>query len=293
MENKLISVIVTTCNRKQEILKRALDSVAAQTYRPIEMIVIIDQPSTAEELTDFLNRCYGSSVKVHANTEQMGACYSRNKGITLAKGEYIAFLDDDDEWLPKKLEKQSRKMLPGVCLVYSDYEVKAENINVKHATDREFPSGNVLKSLLASNFIGGSSVPLLRAETLKECGSFDMTFPSCQDYDVWVRMAMRGKVDFVKEVLSYYYVSPDSITNVFERRIQGWEKMLVKYGDYYAECPESLAEFLSVMIEEGMKRGYVSFAGKQLKRSFAAFPRNFRCILAMFKGLAERMLGIY
>lgn len=293
MEDKLISVIVTTCNRKQEILKRALDSVTAQTYQPIETIVIIDQPSMAEKLTDFLNRCYGNSVKVHANTRQMGACYSRNKGITLAKGEYIAFLDDDDEWLPKKLEKQSKKMLPGVCLVYSDYEVKAEHINVKHAADREFPSGNVLKSLLASNYIGGSSVPLLRAETLKECGGFDITFPSCQDYDVWIRMAMRGKVDCVKEVLSYYYVSHDSITNGFERRIQGWQKMLVKYRDSYAEYPESMAGFLSVMIEEGMKRGYASFAREQLKRSFAVFPRNFRCMWAAFRGLAERMLGIY
>ena len=293
MEKKLISVIVTTCNRNQEILKRALDSVVAQTYQPIELIVIIDQPSMAEEIEAFLSRCYGTMVIVHANEEQMGACYSRNIGIKLAKGEYIAFLDDDDEWLPEKLEKQSKKMLPGVSLVYSDYEVKADHINVKHATDREFPRGNVLKSLLASNFIGGSSVPLLRAETLKACGGFDITFPSCQDYDVWVRMAMRGKVECVKEILSYYYVSPDSITNVFERRMQGWERMMIKYGDYYAKYSGSMAGFLSVMIEEGMKRGYSSFAGRQLKRSFAVFPRNFRCMWAAFRGMAERMLGIY
>lgn len=293
MEDELISVIVTTCNRKQEILKRALDSVVAQTYQPIEMIVIIDQPSMAEELISFLSRSYGNRVRVHANTEQMGACYSRNKGIELAKGEYIAFLDDDDEWLPKKLEKQYKKMLPGVCLVYSDYEVKAEHINVKHTADRDFPSGDVLKSLLTSNFIGGSSVPLLRAETLKECGGFDITFPSCQDYDVWVRMAMRGKVECVREVLSYYYISPDSITNVFERRIRGWEKMMVKYGDYYAKYPESMAGFLCVMIEEGLKRGHASFAGRQLRRSFVVFPRNLRCMWAAFRGLAERMLGVY
>lgn len=293
MKDKLISVIVTTCNRKQEILKRALDSVKAQTYQPIEMIVIIDQPSMAEELSTFLLHCYGGIVRVYANARQMGACYSRNRGLELAEGEYIAFLDDDDEWLPEKLEKQSRKMLPGVSLVYSDYEVKAEHIHVKHVVDRDFPTGNVLKSLLASNFIGGSSVPLLRTETLRECGGFDTTFPSCQDYDVWVRMAMRGKVACVKDILSYYYVSPDSITNIFERRIQGWEKMMVKYRDYYKEYPESMAGFLSVMIEEGMKRGYSSFAERQLKQSFEIFPRNLRCMWAAVRGLAERMLGIY
>lgn len=293
MEDKLITVIVTTCNRKQEILKRALDSVMAQTYQPIELIVVVDQPSMAEELSCFLSACYGNTAKVHVNAKQMGACHSRNKGMELASGEYIAFLDDDDEWLPEKLEKQRKKMLPGVSLVYSDYEVKADHINVKHAADREFPRGDVLQSLLASNFIGGSSVPLLRAETLKACGGFDITFPSCQDYDVWVRMAMRGKVDCVKEILSYYYVSPDSITNVFERRMQGWERMMVKYGDYYAKYPGSMAGFLSVMIEEGMKRGYSSFAERQLKRSFAVFPRNFRCMWAAFRGMAERMLGVY
>ncbi len=293
MEDKLISVIVTTCNRKQEILKRALDSVTAQTYQPIEMIVIIDQPSMAEELSGFLSRRYGSMVKVHVNAQQRGACYSRNKGIELARGEYIAFLDDDDEWLPEKLEKQSRMMLPGVCLVYSDFKVKADHIKVKHAADREYPTGNVLKYLLASNFIGGSSVPLLRAETLRECGGFDTAFPSCQDYDVWIRMAMHGKVECVKEILSFYYLSSDSITNVFERRIQGWEKMMWKYRDYYAEYPESMAGFLSVMIEEGMKRGYTSFAGRQLARSFQIFPRNYRCVWAAFRGLAERILRIY
>lgn len=293
MKDKLISVVITTCNRKKEILKRALDSVVSQTYQPIEIIVVIDQPLMAEELSAFILSHYGEVIRVWSNAEQMGACYSRNKGIEMAAGEYIAFLDDDDEWLSCKLEKQVQRMRSGITLVYSDYRVKSDTMYIKPALNREYPVGNVLEKLLASDFIGGCSVPLLRTEDLKACGGFDLAFRSCQDYDVWMRMALRGEVACVKEILSYYYVSDDSITNKFERRIQGWEKMLSKYETYYNKYPKSKARFFSVMIEEGMKRGYPSFAGKKLIRSFEMFPRNVICMWAAFRGLAERILGIY
>lgn len=293
MEDKLISVIVTTCNRKKEILKRALDSAVSQTYRSIEVILIIDHPLTMEDISSFVAQYYRDTVKVYSNPKQMGACYSRNRGIDIAAGEYIAFLDDDDEWLPEKLEKQSQKMNPGVSLVYSDYKVKSDCMDIKPRVNRDYPVGNVLEKLFASNFIGGCSVPLLRAETLRECGGFDLAFRSCQDYDVWVRMAMRGEVACVKEVLSFYYVTEHSITNAFERRIQGWEKMLLNYEEYYARYPRSWVCFLSVMIEEGMKRGYPFLAGKKLIQSFKAFPHNGACMWAVFRGLAERILGIY
>lgn len=293
MEDKLISVIVTTCNRKTEILKRALDSAVNQTYQPIEIILVIDQPLSSEDISSFVAYHYKDTVKVYTNSKQMGACYSRNRGIEIAVGEYIAFLDDDDEWLPDKLEKQSQKMRQGISLVYSDYEVKSDKINIKPASGREYPVGNVLERLLASNFIGGCSVPLLSAEDLKACGGFDLAFRSCQDYDVWVRMAMRGNAACVEEVLSYYYVTTDSITNGFERRIQGWEKMMQKYEEYYAKYPKSRVSFWCIMIEEGMKRGYSAFAGKKLIKSFETFPHNVICIWAAFRGLAERVLGIY
>lgn len=91
MEDELISVIVTTCNRKQEILKRALDSVAAQTYRPIEMIVVIDQPSTAEELSRFLSACYGNMIKVHVNEKQMGPVIRAIREWNWQKGNTLPF----------------------------------------------------------------------------------------------------------------------------------------------------------------------------------------------------------
>lgn len=293
MKHKLISVVITTCNREKEILKRALDSVVSQTYQPIEIIVVIDQPSMAEELSAFIAAHYGEFIRVCPNAKQMGACYSRNKGIEMAAGEYIAFLDDDDEWLPCKLEKQVQRMRPGVTLVYSDYRVKSDTLHIKPALNREYPVGNVLEKLLVSDFIGGCSVPLLRAEDLKACGGFDLAFRSCQDYDVWMRMALRGEVACVKEVLSYYYVTDDSITSRFERRIQGWEKMLSKYEAYYNKYPKSKARFFSVMIEEGMKRGYSAFAVKKLIKSFEVFPHNIICAWAACRGLAERILGIY
>ena len=102
MKQRLVSAIITTHNRK-DLLKRAIDSVFAQTYPNIELIVVDDASNdgTSEMCDDNrINYIFIPKLESH------GGNYARNLGIKASKGEYCAFLDDDDYWLPTKIEKQ-------------------------------------------------------------------------------------------------------------------------------------------------------------------------------------------
>ena len=124
----LISCIITTYKRPISILKRAIDSIVSQTYKNIELIIVNDAPQDTEleeEIKNLLDEYKTIPIVYIVNNKNMGACYSRNAGITKARGKFIAFLDDDDEWLPTKLKKQYELMIKAdVDLVYcSHYEV--------------------------------------------------------------------------------------------------------------------------------------------------------------------------
>ena len=108
---ELVTAIITTHKREPEIVERALKSILAQTYKNIEIIVVDDSPESFESrkaVKDSVTRYTNQNVKYVQHDECKGACAARNTGLYMAKGEYVAFLDDDDEWLPEKIEKQSR-----------------------------------------------------------------------------------------------------------------------------------------------------------------------------------------
>mgnify|MGYP006437461733 CR=1 FL=1 len=104
-KNKLVSCIITTCKRGQ-LLSRAIESVLNQTYKNIEVIVIDDCP--CEETRKIMNKylIQHHNIIYIQNENNLGPSGARNKGVFESKGEFIAFLDDDDEWLPEKIESQ-------------------------------------------------------------------------------------------------------------------------------------------------------------------------------------------
>lgn len=102
MNKSLISVIVPTYKRKPEMIKRSVDSILAQTYSNMELIVVDDSPNDyqfREDVKLFLNG-YDNRIKYIQHEKNMGANIARNTGVDYSNGKYIAFLDDDDEWLP-------------------------------------------------------------------------------------------------------------------------------------------------------------------------------------------------
>jgi len=206
MKNPLVSVVIPTYKREKEIVSRAVKSVLNQTYSKLELIVVDDSPNDyrgrkdVEELLEGLN---DKRIRYIKHPENKGANISRNTGISNANGDYIAFLDDDDEWLPQKIQKQLEKFVDSrIGLVYCPYYVL--NKGEKHLR-RKIKSGNVFIDLLNENFIGSTSCIMVKKKYILEIGLFDENLPASQDYDLYLRLSKKYLIDAVDEPLLLYY----------------------------------------------------------------------------------------
>lgn len=186
-EYPLVSVIIPT-HKRAHLLRRAIKSVLSQTWQDYELIVVDD--ASGDGTPDVIASFHDRRIKYVRHEMNRGGPAARNTGIGMARGRYIALLDDDDEWHATKLEKQInafKEAANGVGFIYSGFEVRDENGEVVGTT---LPAhrGNLHMNLLQRNMIGGSSVPLIKRECFDKVGFFDESLTSCQDWDMWMRI---------------------------------------------------------------------------------------------------------
>ena len=198
----LVSVIIPTYNRAY-ILHKAIESVLSQTFKDIELIVIDDASTDG---TSELVKSYAKKSKIPViywkNKKRLGPAASRNKGIKLAKGRFIAFLDSDDWFLPEKLEKQVKFFQQNL----SYYLVQTEERWYKQGK-RIFPKrihrkakGYFFHRAVRLCVVSMSTV-MIKRELFKEVGLFDPTFPVCEDYEFWLRVSLKFPVGLIEEEL--------------------------------------------------------------------------------------------
>ncbi|MFQ5752310.1 MAG: glycosyltransferase family 2 protein [bacterium] len=190
-----ISVIIPTYNRRKMVCE-AIESVFNQTENDFEIIVVDDgsTDNTNEEIKRF-----GDNL-TYIHQEHTGSiARTRNEGIKIAKGNYIALLDSDDIWLPEKLQRQIQHFQnPNVTFCYSNVLLLTETGPEPPMPPLTLPTGRILKSLLHGTFILPSTVMLKRA-CLKSTGLFDETLGSVEDYLLWLRLAWLGEVACVTQ----------------------------------------------------------------------------------------------
>lgn len=227
----LISVIIPTHNRKL-LLKNAIDSVLNQTYQKFE-IIIVDDCST-DGTKDYVLSLKDARIKYFRNEKNLYAAASRNVGIKNSNGEFIAFLDDDDEWFPQKLEKQ----IPifkneKVGLVYSSINLFFEAYNFSYNT---IPTkkGLICKDMLIKNYIGGTVSVIVRKQALQELMDvewFNPNFPAREEYDLWIRLSKSWKVDYISKPLvrAYYRNNIKRISVDINSYVRGIELLNIKY----------------------------------------------------------------
>ena len=249
----LITAVITTHKRPVEILERALKSVLSQTYDNMEIIVVDDSPSNYECRIDVKRMVESYSyknVKYIQHDKCKGACAARNTGIKYSRGKFIAFLDDDDEWKPSKIEKQLKMFVKdSIALVYCGKEIKDDRTGVVTYPKTKYLSGSVYPELIKRNFIGSTSFPLLRTSSLKEVGGFDELMQSLQDADVWLRISQKYEVSYVEEPLVIYHVhAGERITSNYVLRINGLERINEKNWDYIQAHKEALYFRLSAIL---------------------------------------------
>lgn len=216
----LVSAVVTTHNRPQ-LLTRALDSVAVQTYENIELIVVDDgSEQTVDSIVDKYKEVL--PVQLIRNNTSLGACRARNQGIDAANGVFIAGLDDDDEWAEERIEKLVEVYADEYAFVTSDVRIMYK----KGAPVWKKPKEISLDDLLYSNYVGNQG--LIPRERLLEVGGFDESLDAAQDYDLWIRLTERyGTVRNVQEPLQNIYLDHDS------ERISNPKDQLLGYLKFY------------------------------------------------------------
>jgi len=201
-----VSIIIPTCNRVQ-LLRNLLESIAKQSYQDFEVIVVDDVTSEKESLLALISQYEKIfPLTLLENLKSSGAPYSRNRGIKIARYDLIALVDDDDEWFPKKIQKQVElfsQSAPDVGIVYTWTQVINENKELLREQN-DLIEGKALSEILTSCFIPSPSV-MLRKEALFKAGLFDESLPSCQDWDMWTRVLFSGySCKVCPEYLTYY-----------------------------------------------------------------------------------------
>ena len=234
---ELVTAVITTHKRTPQIVERALKSILSQTYENIEVIVVDDSPADFEQRDAVRAMVEGyadRSVSYIPHETCKGACAARNTGLAQAAGTYIAFLDDDDEWKPEKIEKQLAGFTSDrVALVYCDSETVNDTTGEVTVRKSESHSGRVYEKLIIGNFIGSTSFPLLRTQAVREAEGFDVLMQSAQDYDMWLRLAQKHEVAYVSEPLVIYHVhAGEQISKSFTKKISGMERINLKNAAY-------------------------------------------------------------
>ncbi len=191
----LVTALITTFNRSA-FLKKAIESVLAQTFRDFELI-ILDNSSTDD--TEEVIKGFGDKRIRHIRHEPMNISQARNLGVREARGEYIAFLDDDDEWLPHKIEVQVNffeRAAEDIALVYGAF-IKIDSEGNELGVRRPTLRGKVLKGLIyQDDFTGSASNPMIRRSVVMELGGYDEKVVSGEDWELYLRIADKYRVDF-------------------------------------------------------------------------------------------------
>ncbi|MFW5891092.1 MAG: glycosyltransferase family 2 protein [bacterium] len=246
MFNPLVSVIITTYSRPEN-LRRAIISVLNQTYRNIELIVVDDNDISSEYRTQTSKVIEGFSdrVKYIQHQTNCGANVARNTGIDNSKGEYICFLDDDDEYLPRKIEEQinvidiyNRKTKVLVFVGANIFGNTLFNNSLWMKAYKESIVKFNKEEIFASNYIGSNSFIMVDKLSLMDSNKYDINMPSCQDWDLYIRLSLIN-VDFfgINKPLVNYYHNDDAIriTNNKSKRIRGHELIKEKYEKHILE----------------------------------------------------------
>lgn len=241
----MVTAVITTYKRNNEVVMRAIQSVRNQTSAHWELIIVDDSPSTyphRDSVRDVIANINDERITYVRHEKTMGACAARNTGLAVAKGEFIGFLDDDDEWLPEKLERQVAMFQANseeLALVYCKRWIFNEQTGeqwLPEETFSLFQTGYVYDTLIFQNYIGSTSFPLMRTRHLREIGGFDVELLSCQDYDVWLRLSQRYTVAYVDAPLvRYYRHAGEAITTNIEKKLQGHLRLNEKNQAYLHE----------------------------------------------------------
>lgn len=266
-----VSVIIPTY-RRSECIQRAVDSVLSQTLKDIEIIVVddngVDSPdglATQREMAKYKDN---RNVIYLRHQSNMNGSVARNTGLKIAKGEFISFLDDDDIYLPNRLEKlvaclEQYDKTWGLC--YSAYVKRMPSGHIQKST--ESVQGDIfLQVLMRSFYLGSGANIFVRKEVIEKIGFFDESFIRNQDLEFLVRATKYFKVAYVDEVLMeiYYDIRTSNLT--YEEQINREKLFRGKFSHYLINLPKKESDAVTIMWDIDWIR--LSFTSRKYREAF-------------------------
>jgi glycosyltransferase involved in cell wall biosynthesis len=276
-----VSVVIPAYNRAATIAA-AIESVLRQTYSDFELIVV-DDGSTDDTLAAAA-QVRDPRVRLIANPRNTGAAGARNTGVAEARGTWIAFQDSDDEWLPRKLEKQMARLAPGTAYVGAYCGLltlgglddrPGARTRLRYVPDAgvEPADGHILPALLRDNIISTQTL-VVRRDLFLELDRFDEETTPIEDWDFALRLAARGPIAFVDEPLVHQRFSPNSISRWAARRLTSQERVVAKNLALWDDRPDLLAWRYYVLAGGHRRLGNLDAARHYLALARRTHPTN-------------------
>ena len=280
----LVSIIIPTFNRA-EVVQNAVRSCLVQTYKNIEVIVVDD--ASTDRTSQILVSISDSRVRYFQHSQNKGPAGARNTGIKNAHGEYLAFLDYDDEWLPEKIERQLNvfeALSSDVGLVFTNGYQEASGreffsknapsgVSYAPARDKFFP----LRVLIAP-----PSAWMLSLKVVRETGYFDESMYCWEDGDFLARVAYKYPLYFLNESLVIWHAQKEHLNSISSRLLEGKEifiknniEELRKDKEYFFQFYRTLGKD-ACKVDKGRARGY-------FVKALKIRPFDLRVVYKLFK----------
>lgn len=223
-----VSVIIPTKNRAHYV-SSAIQSVLDQTFGDFEIIVV--DGASIDNTREVISKFDDERICYIREKIDRGASASRNTGIRRSRGKFIAFLDDDDLWMPSKVEKQLQLISEkhSIGAVYTG-TLRFNKSGKIIRFQKPYLKGNIFPQILKKNYIGNCSRVMVRRECFDRTGLFDEKLSACEDWDMWIRLAKHYQFDYIIEPLVLYRVHEKGISSNRHAILQATKLMFNKFS---------------------------------------------------------------
>lgn len=234
-----LSVIIPAYN-SAGFIGRAIESVFAQTV-PVHELIVVDDGSSDD--TSATAAAFGPRVKV-LRQPNGGPGAARNHGVRESRGEWLAFLDADDAWVPSKIERQRPHLVPGTDIVFS---------HVVGPLKHDNPRGDITFDLLWDHNLIGMSTAIIRRESFRKVAGFDedRAIMGVEDYNLWLRLAAQdARFVFLADELVEYTPAPGNLSSQFRKIAAAAARNAEKVASIVGLSDKRLSAKLSAIYEE-------------------------------------------
>lgn len=278
----LISIITPTYNR-EAFLPAAIESVLAQSYKEFELIIVDD--GSTDNSRELINTYAEKDSRVrYLYQENQRQSVARNYALSIAKGDFICFLDSDNYWPHDKLEKSLKafEQYPDADIVYGDCITIDEQGNELHRNNMRRYSGKIAALLLKDNFVSMNTT-MTRRKCFNEMGGMSGKRRVADDYDLWLKFSARYRFQYIPEFLAYYRVMENQISSNKKLRFETNENIILDF----------LAAYPDVVNEQEKKAGLTAFYTRKARHYAASDKKEAYSAIRTALGINPFSLGVW